>query len=73
MEKRILWSDLIKLYNEYHLDGELLTRLAFLDNSSGFEAFTYKIIFKLLEKQIPVFGEISPTFLSKSVICFQEK
>lgn len=32
-----------------------------------------KIIFKLLEKQIPGFGEISPTFLSKSVICFQEK
>lgn len=35
------WSDLIKLYNEYHLDGELLKWLAFLGDSSGFEAFTY--------------------------------
>lgn len=69
MENSYCWSDLIKLYNEDHWGRGQLKRLAFLGDSSGFVASTYRIIFKLQETQND-FGELCPTILSMSFIFF---
>lgn len=45
-------------------------RSIFLGDWSGFVASTYRVTFKLQEKQIPNFGKLCPTILSRASFYF---